>query len=131
MDTQTAVLPNAFLMTMTSNSSKTAVPSYFPGRQWQQVLERDASADGQFFYAVRSTKIYCKPSCASRRPARKQVSFFATTALAEAAGYRACKRCQPDRVEPKADPQAEAIGAVTEYLTTHADERTRLADVAK
>lgn len=116
---------------MTSNSSKTAVPSYFPGRQWQQVLERDASADGQFFYAVRSTRIYCKPSCASRRPARKQVSFYPTTAAAEAAGYRACKRCEPDRVEPKADPQAAAIGAVTEYLTTHADARTRLADVAK
>lgn len=118
-------------MTMTSNSSKTAIPSYFPGRQWQQVLERDAGADGQFFYAVRSTKIYCKPSCVSRRPARKQVSFYPTTAAAEAAGYRACKRCQPDRVEPKADPQAEAISAVTEYLTTHADKRTRLADVAK
>jgi AraC family transcriptional regulator of adaptative response/methylated-DNA-[protein]-cysteine methyltransferase len=131
MDTQTAVLPNAFRKTMTSNSSKTAVPSYFPGRQWQQVLERDASADGQFFYAVRSTRIYCKPSCASRRPARKQVSFYPTTAAAEAAGYRACKRCEPDRVEPKADPQAAAIGAVTEYLTTHADARTRLADVAK
>src|ERR1700678_2937602 len=73
------------------------VPSFFPGRQWQQILERDAAADGQFFYAVKSTKIYCKPSCASRRPARKQVSFFPTTAAAEAAGYRACMRCEPDR----------------------------------
>jgi AraC family transcriptional regulator of adaptative response/methylated-DNA-[protein]-cysteine methyltransferase len=135
MDTQTAVLPTLFpLMTadsMTTNSSKTAVPSFFPGRQWQQVLERDASADGQFFYAVKSTKIYCKPSCASRRPARKQVSFFPTTAAAEAAGYRACKRCEPDRVAPKADPQAGAIAEVTKYMAAHADERTKLADVAK
>ena len=61
------------------------VPSYFPGKQWQQVLERDASADGQFVYAVKSTRIYCKPSCASRRPMRKQVSFFPSPALAEAA----------------------------------------------
>jgi AraC family transcriptional regulator, regulatory protein of adaptative response / methylated-DNA-[protein]-cysteine methyltransferase len=109
----------------------TAVPSYFPGKQWQQVLERDANADGQFVYAVKSTKIYCKPSCASRRPMRKQVSFFPSPALAEAAGYRACKRCEPERTEAKADPQAGAIAAVTEYLKDHAEERTRLADVAK
>jgi AraC family transcriptional regulator, regulatory protein of adaptative response / methylated-DNA-[protein]-cysteine methyltransferase len=122
-------------MTMTSavktNESAIVVPSYFPGKQWQQVLERDARADGQFVYAVKSTKIYCKPSCASRRPTRKQVSFFPTPALAEAAGYRACKRCEPERTEAKADPQAGAIAAVTEYLKDHAEEGTRLADVAK
>jgi AraC family transcriptional regulator, regulatory protein of adaptative response / methylated-DNA-[protein]-cysteine methyltransferase len=122
-------------MTMTSaaktDTSAMAVPSYFPGKQWQQVLERDARADGQFVFAVKSTKIYCKPSCASRRPARRQVSFFPTPALAEAAGYRACKRCEPERAEAKADPQAGAIVAVTEYLKEHADERTRLVDVAK
>src|ERR1700723_2586947 len=114
-----------------ANVGTTAVPSYFPGRQWQQVLERDVSADGQFVYAVKSTKIYCRPSCASRRPMRKQVSFFPTPALAEAAGYRACKRCEPERTEAKADPQAGAIAAVTEYLKEHAEERTRLTDVAK
>jgi AraC family transcriptional regulator of adaptative response/methylated-DNA-[protein]-cysteine methyltransferase len=135
MDTQMAFLTPLLLSTMAdstmTNNSKTAVPSYFPGKQWQQVLERDASADGQFFYAVKSTKIYCKPSCASRRPARKQVSFFPTAAAAEAAGYRACMRCEPNRVAPKADPQASAIAEVTNYLTAHADERTKLADVAK
>jgi AraC family transcriptional regulator of adaptative response/methylated-DNA-[protein]-cysteine methyltransferase len=122
-------------MTMTSAAKTDAgpmsIPSYFPGKQWQQVLERDARADGQFVYAVKSTKVYCKPSCASRRPARKQVSFFPTPALAEAAGYRACKRCEPERTEAKADPQAGAIAAVTEYLKEHAEERTRLVDVAK
>jgi AraC family transcriptional regulator, regulatory protein of adaptative response / methylated-DNA-[protein]-cysteine methyltransferase len=107
------------------------IPSVFPGKQWQQVLERDASADGQFFYAVKSTGIFCKPSCPSRRPTRKQVQFFPTTDAAQAAGYRACKRCEPERTEPKADPQAEAIATVTEYLKEHADERTKLADVAK
>lgn len=130
MDTQTA-LPTIQFPTMTMTPSKAAVPSFFPGRQWQQVLERDLSADGQFFYAVKSTRIYCKPSCPSRRPARKQVSFYPTAAAAEAAGFRACMRCEPDRVVPKADPQAGAIAAVTNYLTTHADQRTRLADVAK
>ncbi len=124
-------------MTMTSavktSDGAMVVPSYFPGKQWQQVLERDARADGQFVYAVKSTKIYCKPSCASRRPTRKQVSFFPSPALAEAAGYRACKRCEPERTEAKADPQAGAIAVVTEYLREHADSeaRTRLGDVAK
>jgi AraC family transcriptional regulator of adaptative response/methylated-DNA-[protein]-cysteine methyltransferase len=115
-------------MTMTRTNH---VPSVFPGKQWQQVLERDASADGQFFYAVKSTGIFCKPSCPSRRPTRKQVQFFPTTAAAEAAGYRACKRCEPERTTAKADPQAGAIAAVTEYLQNHAEERTKLADVAK
>src|ERR1700731_3080869 len=124
-------------MTMTSavktNDGAIVVPSYFPGKQWQEVLERDARADGQVVYAVKSTKIYCKPSCASRRPTRKQVRFFPSPALAEAAGYRACKRCEPERTEAKADPQAGAIAAVTAYLRDHADSeaRTRLADVAK
>ena len=108
-----------------------AVPSYFPGKQWQQVLERDARADGQFVYAVKSTRVYCKPSCASRRPARKNVTFFPSPALAEAAGYRACLRCVPDRAEARPDPQEGAIRAAAQYLTEHADERTRLEDVAQ
>src|SRR5437763_15728862 len=101
-------------MTMTSavktGNGAMAVPSYFPGKQWQQVLERDARADGQFVYAVRSTKIYCKPSCASRRPTRKQVSFFPSPALAEAAGDRACQRWERGRAGGKADAQAGARG---------------------
>jgi len=106
-------------------------PSLFPGKWWQQVLGRDKSADGQFFYAVKSTKIYCKPSCSSRRPTRKNVTFFPTAEAAEAAGYRACLRCEPARVEDKPDPQAGVIAAVSEYLKEHADQRTKLADIAK
>ena len=123
----------AMAKTTDVKAKMSAVPSVFAGRQWQQVLERDASADGQFFYAVKSTKVYCKPSCASRRPTRKNVTFFPTAVAAEAAGYRACMRCEPDRVAPKADPQAGAIAAVTEYLRENADSerRTRLEDVAK
>lgn len=108
-----------------------SIPSLFPGRQWQQVLERDAHADGQFFYAVKSTKVYCRPSCPSRRPAKKNVSFFPTAAAAEQAGFRACKRCEPDRAIPRPDPQAAIITVATDYLTEHASERTRLADLAK
>ncbi len=107
------------------------LPSVFAGKQWQQVLERDGRADGQFVYAVKSTGIYCRPSCPSRRPTRKQVSFYPSPALAEAAGFRACRRCEPERVAAKADPQAGAIAAVTQYMSEHADESPRLEQIAE
>jgi AraC family transcriptional regulator of adaptative response/methylated-DNA-[protein]-cysteine methyltransferase len=62
---------------------------------WQAVLDRDAQYRGAFVYAVRSTGIYCLPTCPSRRPRRSQVTFFSSAEAAEAAGYRACRRCQP------------------------------------
>jgi len=108
-----------------------ATPSLFPGRQWQQVLARDSSADGQFVYAVQSTKVYCRPSCPSRRPARHNVRFFPSAAAAELAGFRACKRCQPGLATPRPDPQAALIARAADYLTAHATERTRLADLAR
>ena len=111
--------------------AKLKVPSVFAGKAWQQVLARDAQADGLFFYAVRTTKVFCKPSCPSRRPERKNVSFFPTAEQARAAGYRACLRCEPENVARKDDPQIAAIDVVTSYLTEHAAERTRLKDVAK
>lgn len=107
------------------------IPSLFAGKAWQQVLARDASADGQFVYAVKSTHIFCRPSCPSRRPTRKNVTFFPSPTIAEAAGYRACKRCEPTLATPRVDPQAKAIAVVTDYLTEHASERRRLADVVK
>jgi AraC family transcriptional regulator, regulatory protein of adaptative response / methylated-DNA-[protein]-cysteine methyltransferase len=64
--------------------------------RWQAVVNRDASADGTFLYAVRTTGIYCRPSCPSRTARPKNVSFFASCEDAEAAGYRACRRCHPD-----------------------------------
>jgi AraC family transcriptional regulator of adaptative response/methylated-DNA-[protein]-cysteine methyltransferase len=64
-------------------------------RQWQAVLDRDAKSDGRFVYAVATTKVYCRPTCPSRRPLRKNVRFFATPAEAEKSGFRACLRCRP------------------------------------
>lgn len=63
--------------------------------RWNAMSGRDSSADGAFFYAVRTTGVFCRPSCASRPPRRENVEFFDNTVQAEAAGYRACKRCQP------------------------------------
>jgi AraC family transcriptional regulator of adaptative response/methylated-DNA-[protein]-cysteine methyltransferase len=61
------------------------------------VVARDRGCDGQFFYAVRSTGVYCRPSCGSRRANPENVAFYATAQQAEAAGFRPCKRCKPDR----------------------------------
>jgi AraC family transcriptional regulator of adaptative response/methylated-DNA-[protein]-cysteine methyltransferase len=63
--------------------------------RWSAVLKRDVSADGAFFYGVRTTGVFCRPSCASRLPRRENVDFFDSPDAARAAGYRECKRCQP------------------------------------
>lgn len=63
---------------------------------WNAVAERDARLDGRFVFAVRSTGIYCRPSCPARRPRRENVSFFDAPSEAEHAGFRACLRCEPD-----------------------------------
>src|SRR5438132_8135140 len=62
---------------------------------WAAVENRDAGADRSFFYGVRTTGVYCRPGCASRRPLRTNTVFFETTEAAEEAGFRACKRCRP------------------------------------
>jgi AraC family transcriptional regulator, regulatory protein of adaptative response / DNA-3-methyladenine glycosylase II len=64
-------------------------------RCYRAVGERDARFDGRFVTAVRTTGIYCRPSCPARTPLTRNVTFFATAGEARAAGYRACKRCQP------------------------------------
>src|SRR5882724_8443371 len=66
-----------------------------PTERWHAVLARDRRFDGAFVYAVRSTGIYCRPSCASRRPRRGQVTFFPIPEAAEREGFRACRRCHP------------------------------------
>lgn len=72
-----------------------AVQSLSPAARWRIVQARDRRYDGAFVYAVRSTGIYCRPSCASRRPRRTQVDFFPIPEAAERAGFRACRRCRP------------------------------------
>jgi AraC family transcriptional regulator of adaptative response/methylated-DNA-[protein]-cysteine methyltransferase len=64
--------------------------------RWDAIVRRDAAADGAFFYAVKTTGVYCRPSCAARLPHRENVSFYSSPAAARAAGFRPCKRCQPD-----------------------------------
>ncbi|HUX86806.1 MAG TPA: bifunctional DNA-binding transcriptional regulator/O6-methylguanine-DNA methyltransferase Ada [Chloroflexota bacterium] len=68
--------------------------------RWQIVQRRTAGFDGAFVYAVRSTGVYCRPTCPSRRPGRLQVHFYADGSEAQQAGYRPCLRCQPDAIAP-------------------------------
>jgi AraC family transcriptional regulator of adaptative response/methylated-DNA-[protein]-cysteine methyltransferase len=99
--------------------------------RWTAVLARDRRADGTFFYAVTSTGVFCRPSCPSRRPRRDRVRFFATTADAERAGFRACRRCRPTE---GSNGLAEPIQRAVAYLASHVDEAVpleRLAGIAK
>lgn len=78
---------------------------------WRAIQTRDRSADGQFVYGVRSTGIYCRPSCPSRKPSRGHVSFFVLPQLAEEKGFRPCLRCRP-RAARIRDPRLEAVAQV-------------------
>src|SRR5712692_1451415 len=97
---------------------------------WQAVVERDSRADGTFFVAVRSTGIYCKPSCPSRRPKRKNVMFFTSPEEAEQAGYRPCKRCRPREIG-QADPQVEIAQSVCRYIEQHLEGAVGLAELSQ
>ena len=91
--------------------------------RWQAVIERDPRSEGQFFYGVSSTGIYCRPTCPARRPRRTQVRFFDTPEAAEAAGYRACLRCEPRNNQPTA---TRRVALAREYLDSHPDETITL-----
>jgi AraC family transcriptional regulator, regulatory protein of adaptative response / methylated-DNA-[protein]-cysteine methyltransferase len=94
--------------------------------RWRAVLARDRHTDGAFVYAVRSTGVYCRPSCPSRRPHRDRVAFFDTPAGARAAGFRACRRCHPDGI---ADPWVDKIRRASIYLA-HVSGHPSLATLA-
>ena len=81
------------------------------------VLSCDAAYDGRFYYAVRSTGIYCRPSCRSKSPKPDNVLFFDTPSEAEAAGFRPCKRCRPDL--PAYDPDAETAERARTLIERH------------
>ncbi|QPB21958.1 bifunctional DNA-binding transcriptional regulator/O6-methylguanine-DNA methyltransferase Ada [Rhizobium sp. 007] len=97
--------------------------------RWARVLARDRSMDGQFYYSVATTGIYCRPSCPSRTANPKNVRFHDSIAEAEAAGFRACKRCKPD--QPSAEVQNAAIVARVCRLIEEAEEVPPLDELAK
>lgn len=96
--------------------------------RWQAVVDRDQTADGEFFYAVATTGVYCRPTCPSRLPLRKNVRFHATRQAAEAAGFRPCKRCRPGEAG-QAEQHAAIVTQVCRVIE-RADSATSLPDLA-
>lgn len=111
----------------TGYAAPVADPETLDEARWHQVSTRDKAADGEFVYAVRTTGVYCRPSCPSRLAKRANVSFHASPAEAEAAGFRACRRCHPAAVQPPATSLMQAMAA---YITQHAEESLPLARLA-
>lgn len=85
--------------------------------RWAKVVDRDPTADGKFVYSVRTTKIYCRPSCTSRAAKPENVDFYATPQEAELRGFRPCKRCKPDQLSP-AIQQADKIAEICRVIET-------------
>jgi AraC family transcriptional regulator, regulatory protein of adaptative response / methylated-DNA-[protein]-cysteine methyltransferase len=107
---------------------ETKIPTRAAERYWRATVARDARADGTFVLAVRSTHIYCRPSCPARRPLRRNVVFFRTGVEAEREGFRACKRCRPNEV---AGPVALVERASRELGKFGEDEGIRFAGLAR
>ena len=90
--------------------------------RWLAVQSRNRVADGAFVYAVRSTGVYCRPSCPSRKPRRAQVKFFRAPEQAERQGFRPCRRCRPQEAVP-ADPHAADVARICRHIETTLGDR--------
>jgi AraC family transcriptional regulator, regulatory protein of adaptative response / methylated-DNA-[protein]-cysteine methyltransferase len=96
-------------------------------RRLAAVMARDRRADGSFVYAVTSTRIFCRPSCASRRPRAENITFFPSAKLAHEAGYRACMRCEPEADRSGA---TEIAQRVCRYIDAQGDDAPGLAELS-
>jgi AraC family transcriptional regulator of adaptative response/methylated-DNA-[protein]-cysteine methyltransferase len=113
------------MATMVAHPSQPQSGIWF--QAWQMVQERSVAADALFVYAVRTTGIYCRPSCPSRRPLRDSVEFFPSADHAVAAGYRACKRCQPAGEHP----QRQLVNRACDYIDRNLDATVTLEALGK
>ena len=113
-------------MSQNNTTSIPTIPARAADRFWRATLSRDPRADGTFVLAVRSTNIYCRPSCPARRPLRRNVIFFRTREEAERSGFRPCRRCRPNEI---AGPVALVERASRELAQSH-EESIRFAPLA-
>ncbi|CAG9932133.1 DNA-binding transcriptional dual regulator/DNA repair protein Ada [Candidatus Nitrotoga arctica] len=97
--------------------------------RWSAVVARDPAAEGTFFYSVKTTGIYCRPSCPSRPARPENVQFHLTAAHAEQAGFRPCKRCQPDQPQ-MAEPHTTLVTKLCRFIET-AEQTPSLYELAK
>jgi len=103
-----------------------SISNHLASQYWQATLARDSRADGKFVLAVRSTHIYCRPSCPARRPLRRNVIFFRTQEEAEKQGYRPCLRCRPNEI---AGPIA-LVQRAAQHLANSSEDGIQLAGLA-
>lgn len=108
------------MMDVQGNMPNKQEQEFWQANYWDAVAVRDRRMDGVFLYAVRTTGVYCKPSCPSRRPRSENVVFFRTQEAARRAGFRACKRCKPDRTST-ANPNTDLVEKVCRYIDAHPD----------
>lgn len=100
-----------------------------PQEYWKAIVENDSSYDDRFYYGVKTTRIFCRPSCKSRVPNRENVRIFQDAEQALAEKYQPCKRCKPDGLRM---PDKEWVQQITEWIDQHYNESLtlqRLADM--
>src|SRR5437773_977571 len=128
--TTNAILATEPLEAMPVTQAKTAGSAdSSDDRYWDAVIARDSKRDGEFFFAVSSTGVYCRPSCAARRPRRENVQFFPKPEHAEQAGYRACLRCRPKSFS--GNSEADGVKAICRFIEQHLDEPVTLDRLGK
>ena len=115
-------------MTRTLERPRRARAAASDDARWAAVMARDKSFDGTFYFSVATTGVYCRPSCAARRPKRENVRFHSTCADAAAAGFRPCKRCRPDA--PALDQQHAVKVAQACRMIEDSDEQPTLDELA-
>ncbi|RJE87080.1 helix-turn-helix domain-containing protein [Paenibacillus sp. 1011MAR3C5] len=94
---------------------------------WSRIIACDSNYDGLFYTAVKTTRIYCRPSCRSRKPKKVNVEFYLHMNEAEKAGYRACKRCRP---ESQHSPNVGVVRQVKAFLIQQHKQKLELRDIA-
>jgi AraC family transcriptional regulator of adaptative response/methylated-DNA-[protein]-cysteine methyltransferase len=116
-------------LAQTRSTKPTTDPDSNNDRRWDAVVARNAEHDGKFVFAVSTTGVYCRPSCAARRPRREHVTFFLRPEQAEKAGFRACLRCRPRLLS--GHPQSDFAKEVCRYIEHHLDEAITLDRLGK
>jgi len=122
--TTDAILTVETMKQLTSSSNAAS-----DDQRWKAVVNRDSSRDGEFVFAVSSTGVYCRPSCAARRPRRENVTFFEAPDTAETHGYRACLRCRPRAFHGSSE--SHAVKAICRFIEQHLDEPVTLDRLGK
>jgi AraC family transcriptional regulator of adaptative response/methylated-DNA-[protein]-cysteine methyltransferase len=112
-----------------SNTTEMRALATVSDPRWASVAARDPAADGRFFYSVRTTGVYCRPSCAARVARPENVEFHATAAAAERAGFRPCMRCRPDQ-PARAEQQAAQVAELCRFIEA-AEQAPTLGELAQ